>query len=114
MSASLLPDVHILTRGLTSVLRAQRSPGAQMTIVKREPINEGTFPNEIVTCRRDDGTTIQVLCKYTAGHSDDIYGHQGGITYEAMVYRHVLQPLSVCAPALYGVYTDRRMGETWL
>jgi aminoglycoside phosphotransferase (APT) family kinase protein len=57
---------------------------------------------------------MEVLCKYTAGHDDDVYGHRGGIMYEAMVYRHVLQPLSISAPALYGVYTDGRRGETWL
>src|SRR5436309_12468110 len=108
MSTELSPDGHTLTRGLTSVLCAQGTPGAQLTIVKREPTNEGTFPKEIVTCRRDDGTAMQVLCKYTADHSHDAHGHRGGIAYESTVYRHVLQPLSLSAPALYGVYTDGR------
>jgi aminoglycoside phosphotransferase (APT) family kinase protein len=114
MSTALLPDVHMLTRGLSSVLRAQWSPGAQVTIVQREPTNEGTFPSEIVTCQRDDGAAMQMLCKYTAGHSHDAYGHRGGVAYEANVYRHVLQPLAVSTPALYGTHTDERTGETWL
>jgi Phosphotransferase enzyme family len=114
MSATLLPDVQTLTRDLTSVLRGQWSPDAQLIILQREPTNEGTFPTEIVTCQRDDGATVQVLCKYTAGHSHDAHGHRGGVAYEATVYRHVLQPLAVSTPTLYGVHTDRRTGETWL
>src|SRR4051812_24835443 len=114
MSAALFPDVQTLTRGLTSVLRAQWSPGAQLTISQREPTNEGTFPSEIVTCRRDDGTAMRMLCKYAAGHSHDAHGHRGGVAYEATVYRQVLQPLAVSPPAFYGEYPHGRMGATWL
>jgi aminoglycoside phosphotransferase (APT) family kinase protein len=59
---------------------------------------------------------VTLLCKYGAGPTVEVYGHKGGVTYEAEVYREVLQPLRERAPtpALYGAYLDPATGFTWL
>lgn len=111
---SVPPDQQMLTATLTSLLIENGSNKGQLTIVRREPTIQGTFPKEIVTCRLDDGREIRLFCKYAAGHNHNAYGHRGGVALEATVYRKLLQPMQVSAPALQGVYTDRTTGEIWL
>ncbi|MEO7251010.1 MAG: aminoglycoside phosphotransferase family protein [Arenimonas sp.] len=73
-----------------------------------------TFPSEIVTCRLKGGLTRRMLCKHTGGQEHNAFGHRAGLGYEGMVYRRVLVPLGVSAPALYGEFTDSETGEPWL
>lgn len=61
-----------------------------------------------------DGNELRLLCKYTDGRSHNSYGHRGGVTYEAEVYRQVLQPLPVSTPTFYGAHKDAITGEMWL
>jgi hypothetical protein len=110
VACSRLPNLQSLTVGLTSVLRSQ------VTILDRQPnIYASTFPSEIVTCRVDGGSILLLLCKYAAGgHRDNVYGHRGGVAYEAAVYRHLLQPSQASTPTFYGMYSDIATGESWL
>jgi hypothetical protein len=109
MAYSRLPNLPTLTAGLTSVLRSQ------VTILDRQPnVYTSTFPSEIVRCRVDDGSELQLFCKYAAHHSHNAYGHRGGVAYEAAVYRHLLQPSQVSTPTFYGAYTDVSTGDTSL
>jgi len=104
------PNLQTLTVGLTSVLRSQ------VTILDRQPnIYTSTFPSEIVACRVDNGSELLLFCKYAAGgHPDNVYGHRGGVAYEAAVYRHLLQPLQISTPTLYGTYIDLSTSDSWL
>jgi hypothetical protein len=111
---SIPPDRETLTATLTSLLIENGFSKGQLTVVHREPTIQGTFPKEIVTCRLADGREIQLFCKYAAGHNHNAYGHRGGGTHEATVYRELLQPMQASVPALQGVYTDRTTGEFWL
>jgi Phosphotransferase enzyme family len=116
VASSRLPNLQTLTAGLTSVLRSHESTGGQVTILDRQPnIYSSTFPSEIVTCRVDEGGDLKLFCKYAAGgHPDNVYGHRGGVAYEAAVYRHLLQPSQATTPRLYGTYTDISTGDSWL
>ena len=109
VASNRLPNLQILSAGLTSVLRSQ------VTILDRQPnVYSSTFPSEIVRCWVDDGSELRLFCKYAAHHSDNACGHRGGVAYEAAVYRHLLQPSPVSTPTLYGAYTDVSTGDTWL
>ena len=108
------PDLQTLTAILTSLLIENGSSKGQLTVVRREPSIQGTFPKEIVTCRLSDGREIRLFCKYAGGHNYDTHGHRGGVAHEVKVYRKLLQPMQVSAPAVQGIYADRTTGEIWL
>ena len=109
------PEPERLTAGLTSVLSGSQGPRRQVTVLSREPVvSPGTFPAEVVECRLEDGSELQLFCKYGAGHSHVVYGHRGDVAYEAEVYRHVLRPCRESVPAFYGAYADETTGDTWL
>jgi hypothetical protein len=110
----IYPDLQILTRGLTSVFRSNGYTDGQVTVCDRKPTSKGTFGSEIVRCQLSDGRELHVVCKYGAGHSVNVYGHRGGVPYEAAVYRHVLQPRQAAVPTYYGAYTDTTTGKTLL
>src|SRR5438067_53837 len=111
---SLLPALHTLRAGLTVVFCAHESPDAGVTVLDREPIRVGTFASEIVRCQVPDGRQLHLFCKYGSGHKDNVYGHRGGVPYEAEIYRRVLQPIQATTPTLYGAQTDATTGDTWL
>jgi hypothetical protein len=114
-SAPRLADLGTLTAALTHILRDYGLAGGQATVLDRQPnIYEGTFPTEIVTCRLEDGSERQLLCKYGSNHWDNVYGHKGGGPYEAQVYRQVLQPLRVATPKFYGALADADGDRTFL
>jgi hypothetical protein len=110
VACSQLPNLQSLTVGLTSVLRSQ------VTILDRQPnIFTSTFPSEIVACRVDGVSKLLLLCKYApGGHRDNVYGHRGGVTYEAAIYRHVLKPSQASTPTFYGIYSDMSTDDSWL
>src|SRR5262249_3055478 len=88
---------------------------ASVTVVNRQRTGQGTFPNEIVTCRCDNGYELRLFCKYGCNRlSHNCYGHRGGVAYEAAVYGHVLKPLKATTPMVYGTHTGTKTGETWL
>jgi hypothetical protein len=102
-----LPDSQMLTPSLNAIFSGNHSPEDHITVLARQPNSyASTFPSEVVTCQLAQGSELRLLCKYTAGHSHNSYGHRGGVSYEAEVYRHVLQPLQVPTPTFYGVHTD--------
>ncbi len=107
---SRLPNLQTLTAGLTSVLRSQ------VIILDRRPNTYmSTFPSEIVRCRVGGGSELQLFCKYAAGgHPHSVYGHRGGVMYEAAVYRHLLQPSQASTAKFYGTYMDNPTGDSWL
>lgn len=110
-----LPDLETLAHSFDTIFNENNSPKHRVTILAREPNpRTSTYPSEVVTCQLADGSELRLLCKYAAGRSHNAYGHRGGVTYEAKVYRHVLQPLPVSAPRSYGTYNDAISGEMWL
>jgi hypothetical protein len=111
------------TRTLTNRLRQMLSGGGSrrngFEIIDRflQPCRS-SFPSEIVTCHLDDGR-LTVLCKYSRPQRCQLpawhaaYGHRQGLSYEAWVYRHVLEPLDMATPRLCGTY-EGRGGRTWM
>jgi hypothetical protein len=84
-------------------------------VIDRQPCEQGTFPKEIVTCRRGDASDLRLFCKYgsdATGHN--CHGHRGGIAYEAAVYRQVLTRSSATTARFYGSHTDSGRADTWL
>ena len=115
MKAALrgFPETERLCAGLVAVLDGRS--GGELTVLERRP-NEfaSTFPSEIITCRVADGGTLRLFCKYETRPIRDGYGHRGGVSYEALVHRHLLRPLRATTPAFYGAHADAATGGTWL
>ncbi len=114
MLHALLPREAALVSGLSYVFGHDGSACGRVTVLARQPNGfASTFPSEIVTCRLSDGRELRVLCKYGCGQSHTSHGHRGDVSYEADVYRHVIQPLQSSAPRLYGSHKPNA-SETWL
>ncbi len=112
---SQFPELADLERGLSAVLASHAGGHGRVTVVGREPNPyRSTFPSEVITCRHADGSERRVLCKYGVPHGHTGHGYWGGTSYEAAVYRNVLDPLATTAPEYYGDYEDPLSGETWL
>jgi aminoglycoside phosphotransferase (APT) family kinase protein len=109
------PDLEALAEGLAALLDGREGGSGLVQILDREPNPyTSTCPAEIVTCRLADDSQRRLLCKYAAGEGHNDHGSRGGVTYEAEVYRHVLQTLPLPAPAFYGAFPGRESVETWL
>lgn len=72
-----------------------------------------SFPADVVLCDVEDVGELKVHCKYEAGLRYSRFGHRGGPGYEARVYRQVVRPLELSAPAYYGCWSAGGDG-TWL
>lgn len=109
------PDLEILSNNINSALRENKSFHEQITILNREPNSlASTFPSEIITCQLSGGRQLKILCKYAVGRINNTHGHQNGLSYEADVYRYLLQSLPISSPALLGVYLNQVHDELWL
>ena len=103
------PDLTRLGCALSELL-----PGA-VVVSRRANLFSSSFLSEVVTCRLRGGEELRLLCKYGAGPADASgYGHRGGVAYEALVYRDLLQPLGVRAAPFFGAHLDPHTGATWL
>ena len=105
---SLLPDDDTLERGLAAVF------GASTRCERVAHIFASTFPAEILRCTFADGRSAELLCKYSAGKRSDSGGHRGGVAYEAMVYRSLLDPLCLSTARYFGEHTEPGRGDHWL
>lgn len=109
------PDSETLARQLSEVLSGSTSPATQITILAREPNpHTSTYLSEILTCRLVDGNARRLLCKYMGKREHNAFGHRGGVSYEAKVYRRILQQLAMSTPAFYGSQVDARTEQGWL
>jgi hypothetical protein len=108
-----LPDDRALDDVLPSILGCN-GDGVIMISRMAAP-NASTFPSEIVTCRLEpSGRELQLLFKYGSPEPDVCFGHRGGVSYEARVYRQLLDPLRASVPRFYGSHDDAGTGATWL
>lgn len=99
---------------LESVMAENRTSPEQLRITRRELLNLGTSPKEVVTCELADGRIIRLFCKYAAGQNHTAYGHRGGVLHEVSVYSKILESMPLPTPSLKGFHTDEAAGETWL
>ena len=114
------PSTRTLASRLSRMLEADRSIAESVEIVDRAPEpNASTFPVEIVTCRVGDREPRTLLCKYSRPQRCQLpawhvsHGHRRGVGYEGFVYRHVLEPLQMTTPRLWGTY-EGAGGRHWL
>jgi len=110
-SPNRVPDDSALAIGLTTVFARGESPGTPIELLKREAnVYSSTFASEVVTCRSADGTVLRLLCKYEGTSANYTFGHHGGVSYEAEIYRTVLGGAVAYAPRLHGTFVDRLQG----
>ena len=110
-----VPGDEALAIGLTTVFAGGKSPGAQVELLNREAnVYSSTFASEVVTCRSADGTMFRLLCKYDGGSENYAFGHHGGVSYEAQIYRDVLRGDGAYAPTFYGTFVDDVHGSKCL
>lgn len=108
------PEFESLRAGLGHVLGGNGSGASRLNIQDRKPIvSASTYPSEVVQCQVGD-CKLKFYCKYAAGLNYDSYGHRGGVSYEAEVYRLVLHNSGFSLPHFYGAYKDPATGDTWL
>jgi thiamine kinase-like enzyme len=117
---SRYPGTRALSRRLASTLVAGRPAGTGVSILDRKrQERESTFPSEVVTFRTNDGREAVMWCKYSSGRGRSepawhhAHGHRGGLTYEASIYRHVLEPLHLSTVRLLGASESQR-GAAWI
>src|SRR2546427_13248611 len=110
------PDLERLTAGLSAVFHQEVSSNRNVRVLDRKPNPEvSTFPIEIVTCSLyGRGSRLRLFVKYGTREFDSLYRHRGDISYEAKVYRNILQPLRISTPTFYGVYRDEITRVPWL
>jgi len=108
-SFSILPDLPTLTSSLKSALSGCGVADGAVEIVERQ-FNDyaAGSPSEIVTCRLADGQELRLLLKYQA--EGDGWSNT---TYEAEVYRRLLDPMQAGTPTFYGAHQEEN-GRTWL
>jgi hypothetical protein len=110
---SQFPGLDALRVGLNSALTGNGHDRGPVDVLAREAARWSTHPSEIVTCQLGDGTKLKLHCKYPSSLTLESHGHRSGVPYEAEVYRHVLQPIGMSTPQLYGAY-KAPAGDTWL
>jgi thiamine kinase-like enzyme len=111
MEQSELPDTAALVSALTQVVH-----GEEIQILQRAPNPfERTFPTEIVTCRRANGSEERLFCKYMDYLSPDYtdHGSRGGVAYEGKIYARILHGVPLSMPAYLGTFQDQT-GAAWL
>jgi hypothetical protein len=97
-----------LAAGLSAAL------GTPVEVTSRlENVQASTFPSEIITYQVR-GEEHRTFAKYDDASIGDTYGHRGGVADEAAVYRDLLAPARVAAPAYVGTYIEPIKRETWL
>jgi hypothetical protein len=114
------PGARTLANRLRVMLGPDGATGRHVEIIDRSPEpSSSTFPSEIVTCRIGELGAVRLLCKYSRPQRCQLpawhvaHGHRHGTRYEAWVYRHVLEPVRMTTPRLWGTYEGR--GErSWL
>lgn len=93
-----------LTVGLASVFAV--SPQEVAIVDRRFNLYSTSSPSEIITCQLATGLRETVLLKREIASRSSDGGFWGGLLYEAAVYRHVLEPLGVRTPQLFGTFVD--------
>lgn len=108
------PSNEKLEEGLSLALKENGMKNSRITVVERRlNIHESTSTSEIVTCRTKDGNIFKFFCKYSHKYYTD-HKHRGNVSYEAKVYRFLLEKLNVSTPKFIGVYEDNSTGDSWL
>jgi hypothetical protein len=82
--------------------RAIGSSAHRVDVVTRSPLEEGTAPKEVVTCSTPEGVR-RLLCKYADADDASARPGRGGIRFEAAVYRAIVRPAGISAPACLGL-----------
>ncbi len=109
-SVETLPVEDLLRQALVG----RGFSGLEVRVVRREGnVYSSTFQTDVVVCRIN-GVERRLLVKWGSGHTDEVYGHKGGVPYEAMVYRHLLQPMHTSTPPYYGSCTVEGTDATCL
>lgn len=96
----------------TAVRRRGLGRGLKITHV-RPNTYASSFSSSILNCRLDDGSRFQLFFKRGGGAAYETFGHKGGVTYEAQVYRQVLQFSKLSLPRYFTSHVHEK-SETWL
>lgn len=104
-----LPDRELLQLGLSSILGNDAS-----LLGRRKNSYSSTYSSEIVTCRLGNDQELDLFIKYGRPGADSRQDFRGNTAFEAVVYRDVLQPLSLTSATFYGAFTDVDSEYTWL
>ena len=105
---SLSPVAFLDDQALLSALQSafvsseQRSP---VSLQRREANRiRSTSPTEVASVVLDNGSAIEVFCKYGGYYSSDDLVPKRGVPYEAFVYSNVLKMVNLPLPRYYGAY----------
>jgi hypothetical protein len=99
------PDRLDLERWLADAL----GTSGPVQVLERRAEQSGSFPKEVVTCRREHGQVEELFCKYSAPRPED-FGHRRGVPYEALVYERLLSRVPMPFPGFRGAHRDAGSG----
>ena len=110
--STTFPESSILTESLSKIIGQKDDV---LEILSRELFPESsTFPVEIISCRKADGTVLRLFGKYLGGKGPNNFGHRGGVEYEAKVYIELLSRTPLSTTHCYGKCHFAESGETLL
>jgi aminoglycoside phosphotransferase (APT) family kinase protein len=114
-AGSALPSAQALCAVLRSGLRESGFQAGKVEILDRRAWEgASSFPSEVLTCRLDGSGELRVHAKYERREPATSHGHRGGVRYEAVVYRHLLDLLPVSTPKFYATHVEQPAGRAWL
>jgi thiamine kinase-like enzyme len=110
----LFPDIKKLNPQLERIINKVHSPLHMVKLINRKPYDyRSTSPAEIISVSLDDGQIIALFCKYSGSHTQYSYGHRGGVEYETLVYKNILNKISLRSARYYGIF-KKENNETCL
>ena len=99
MSGELFPEVGSLRDVLREMLQCP-----ELVIIRRHArLCTSTHLNEVVTLRLPAGRQ-RALIKYGGSECNQVYGHRGGVPYEAAVYREILPQVNLPLAVFHGAH----------
>ena len=108
-STAALPADATLARGLARLLEVER-----VSVLDRQLCTyASTFPCEVVTCLCDGDRETRLHCKYTLWNGRELEWHRG-VTFEAEVYRQVVNRCGLPAPFCFGILRDEETESSCL
>jgi thiamine kinase-like enzyme len=120
ITAENIFDQDALESKLMSALIDRGKTLGSFRIVSRQPnIYTSTFLSEIVTLQLEDKSYLKIFCKYGGrkkyeGSKQEVDKHRASVAYEAEVYHHVLQPVQLSVPEVYGIHKGDGYNEDCL
>jgi len=102
---SIFPESSRLEKELSDLFSRSDSVNVLEISSRKPAVKSGTFAAEIITCRINGERSIDLRCKYLAGHENNQEGgHRGGVEYEAKIYESLFGQINLPLASFFGKF----------